>query len=230
MTTLALEFSSPQRSVTVLVSAGSVVESVSEVVEASGRSTRALGMIEEALRQAQVEREQIQRIVVGLGPGSYTGIRAAISVAQGWQLARDVRLLGISSAECVVAQAEADGLLGRLAVVIDAQRNEFYLGQYEITSTARVEVRPLCIATLAQVQECAAAGFLLIGPEAPRWFPSGREVIPRAASLARLAARRDDVVPGEKLQPIYLRETKFVKAPPARKPNNLLSLWAGLCP
>jgi len=60
--------------------------------------TRALGMIESVLREAGLEREQIDVIAVGLGPGSYTGIRTALSIAQGWQLARGVKLLGISSA------------------------------------------------------------------------------------------------------------------------------------
>jgi tRNA threonylcarbamoyladenosine biosynthesis protein TsaB len=216
MTTLALEFSSVQRSVAVMVSNRDGEEAICEVVEAGGRSTRALGMIEEVLRQAQIEREQVQRIAVGLGPGSYTGIRAAISVAQGWQLATQVKLLGISSTECVVAQAEADGLTGRMAVVIDAQRNEFYLGRCKITAAGRVEEQPLCIATLAQVQECEAQGCVLIGPDVARWFRGGREVVPRAAALVRLASGRDDFVPGEQLQPIYLREAKFVKAPPAR--------------
>ncbi len=41
-------------------------------------------------------------------------------------------------------------------------------------------------------------------------------VFPRAATLGQLAAGRADFVSGEKLEPIYLRETKFVKAPPPR--------------
>ena len=86
------------------------------------------------LREAGLEREQIEVIAVGLGPGSYTGIRVAISIAQGWQLARGVKLLGVSSAECLAAQAQAEKIFGRVNVVIDAQRNEFYLAAYEISS------------------------------------------------------------------------------------------------
>jgi hypothetical protein len=41
-------------------------------------------------------------------------------------------------------------------------------------------------------------------------------IFPRAAALAELAAHRDDFVPGEKLEPVYLRETNFVKSPPRR--------------
>jgi hypothetical protein len=67
------------------------------------------------------------------------------------------------------------------------------------------------------VQACADAGATLIGPEVTKWFPAGRLVLPRAVTIARLAATRTDFLPGEKLEPIYLRETTFVKAPPPRE-------------
>jgi hypothetical protein len=47
-----------------------------------------------------------------------------------------------------------------------------------------------------------------------KWFPNGRTIFPRAAMLARLAAGRNDFAAGEKLEPVYLRETNFVKSPP----------------
>ena len=75
-------------------------------------------MIESALRQAGLEREEIECIAVGLGPGSYTGIRAAIALAQGWQLARGVKLLGVSSAECLATQAQAELFTGVAAISV----------------------------------------------------------------------------------------------------------------
>src|ERR1700722_4432912 len=122
MKILALEFSSPQRSVAIT---GPDYSAISEVID-TGKSAP-LVVIEAALREAQLEREQIECVALGLGPGSYTGIRAAISIAQGWQLARAVKLIGVSSVECVAAQAAEDGITGRIGVVIDAQREEFYL-------------------------------------------------------------------------------------------------------
>src|SRR4051812_32517277 len=111
MKILALEFSSPQRSVAI-VQARSDAPSISEVIETGGRETKAIGMIDQTLRDAQLEREQIDCVAVGLGPGSYTGIRAAIAFAQGWQLARGLKLLGVSSVECMAEQTHADGLSG----------------------------------------------------------------------------------------------------------------------
>ena len=114
MKILALEFSSSQRSVAVVQSAANghpphAAPSVSEVIETGGRETRAIGMIEAALRDGGLEREQIDCVAVGLGPGSYAGIRAAIAFAQGWQLACKVKLLGICSVECIAEQAFAHG-------------------------------------------------------------------------------------------------------------------------
>ena len=58
--------------------------------------TGPLVLIEQALQQAQIGREEIQRLGIGIGPG-YTGIRSAIAVAQGWQLARDTELCAVAA-------------------------------------------------------------------------------------------------------------------------------------
>jgi len=216
MKILALEFSSPQRSVAVIRGNESHPKGIatSEIIEAG--NTAPFQMVDDALRDAKLEREQIECLAVGIGPGSYTGIRSAISIAQGWQLARGVKILGLSSAEVIAAQAHADGLTGRVNVIIDAQRDEFYLAAYEITPEGHREITPLKIVLLSEVQKHAIAGESLLGPEVSRWFPSGKTIFPRAARLATLALNRTNFIAGEKLEPIYLRETKFVKAPPPR--------------
>jgi tRNA threonylcarbamoyl adenosine modification protein YeaZ len=211
MTILGVEFSAPQRSVALRRD-----ELLAEAGEAGGRHTAALGMVEKVLAETGLARGEIDTLVVGLGPGSYTGIRAAIALAQGWQLANGVKLLGVSSVEAIVARAQEEGLTGRLSVVIDAQRNEFYLATYDLTVAGWTEVEPLHIVSRADAQARADKGQVLIGPEVTRWFPSGRVVPPTAATLTRLAQRRTDFVSGERLVPIYLRETTFVKAPPRR--------------
>ena len=219
MKILALEFSSPQRSVAIVQTIGNAQTapiSSHEVVDTAARSANALGLVERALCAAQVDRAQIECVAIGLGPGSYSGIRSTIALAQGWQLACCVNLLGISSAECLAAEAQAEGILGQVHVVIDAQRNEFYLATYDLGADARREIEPLQLATLAEVHAREQTGGILLGPEVAKWFPNGRVIFPRAATLGRLALRRNDFVPGEKMQPIYLRATQFVKAPPPR--------------
>ena len=230
MTILTLEFSSAQRSVAVLdlregspsplpKRDGALTErcppaKMAEAIETGAGGTRAFEMIESVLREAGLAREQIEVIAVGLGPGSYTGIRVALSIAQGWQLARGVKLLGVSSAECLVAQAQAEKIFGRVNVVIDAQRNEFYLAVYEISSRGWKEIEPLRITALAGMQTQSHAGEIPVGPEVTRWLPKGKILFPSALTLGRLAAERSDFVSGDKLAPVYLRETNFIKAPP----------------
>ncbi|HEU5395841.1 MAG TPA: tRNA (adenosine(37)-N6)-threonylcarbamoyltransferase complex dimerization subunit type 1 TsaB [Verrucomicrobiae bacterium] len=206
MTILALEFSSPLRSVAVARD-GAVL---GEATETGGRNTAAFAMIDRALAQAGIEREAIELIAVGLGPGSYTGIRSAVAIAQGWQLARSVKTIGIGSVQAIAAQAQAQGLVGRVNVVIDAQRNEFYRAAYDLSPEAIREVQPLKIVPASEIESLAPKE-TVIGPDAGRW--SGRVVPPAAAMVARLAAVSKNYLPADQLEPIYLRETAFVKAP-----------------
>jgi tRNA threonylcarbamoyladenosine biosynthesis protein TsaB len=212
MTILALEFSSSQRSVA-LARGGRVLDEASETGE---RGTNAFGMIEKVLADAKIGREEIECLAVGLGPGSYTGIRVALSIAQGWQLACGVKLLGIGSVECLAAQAQAQKIFGRVNVVIDAQRGEFYLATYDFSVDGVKEVAPSKIVTTAEVESHMRAGEILIGPETTRWLATAEIWFPQARMLAILAAQRSDFVAGEKLEPFYLRETTFVKTPPGR--------------
>jgi tRNA threonylcarbamoyladenosine biosynthesis protein TsaB len=207
MTILALEFSSARRSAA-LARGGEVL---AEATEQNGaRGTNAFGLVEKILADAHGQRAEVEVIAVGLGPGSYTGIRAAIALAQGWQLAAGVKLLGVSSVASLAAQAQAENIFGRVNLVIDAQRVEFYLTTWEISGTQRREISPLEIVPAAEIAARTAAGEICAGPEMER------RLFPSAATIARLAAERTDFLPGDRLEPVYLRETSFVKAPGRR--------------
>lgn len=211
MKILALEFSSKQRSASVLE--GNNV--LATAVETGGRTVHAFELIERVLKEARWEREQIECIAVGLGPGSYTGIRAAIALAQGWQLGRGVKLLGISSVEALALRAQQEDLFGTINIAIDAQRSEFYLAQYRISVNERVEIAPLKLVSMEEVVSHQKKGEFVAGPDADR-LPGSRALFPTAGTIALLAAGRQDFVYGEKLEPLYLRETSFLKAPPPR--------------
>jgi tRNA threonylcarbamoyl adenosine modification protein YeaZ len=210
MKILALEFSSAQRSVA-FVTDGQVRARAQETKE-----NRPLALIGAALGDGAIEREDIDCLAVGLGPGSYSSIRTAIALAQGWQLARGTKILGISSAESLAAQARAEKIRGQVNVLIDAQRKEFYLACYEVNASGYREVAPLRLAGREEVLALARAGEILLGPEAMSEWPGVRRLFPDAAMVGQLASQRTDFVPGERLEPIYLRETGFVKAPPPR--------------
>ncbi len=215
MNLLALEFSTAQRSVAALSSNPDGVLRVGEAVE-TGSEVRPFALIDSALQQAGLEREQIETLVMGLGPGSYTGIRLAISIAQGWELARNVKLAGQGTMELIAEQARLEGLRGRVEAVIDAQRGELYLAGFELADNTWKAVSALRLASVDEALRRQMEGALLIGPEVGKWFSTGRVVWPRAAVLAQLSVRAKEFVPGEKLEPLYLRQTSFVKAPPPR--------------
>lgn len=215
MKILAVEFSTDQRSVAVL-DAGVVLGSAEETAT---RSTPAIAMITRALAQARLERECVECLALGLGPGSYTGIRTAISLAQGWQLAMGeskLKLLGVSSLDCLAAESQARGWLGTIHCVVDAQRQEVYLASYEIGPKEIKLKLPLRLAPVSEVVYLESEGEVIVGPEVNRWVSAGRQLVPTAATLGKLAAQRKDYLAGERLEPIYLRETTFVKAPSPR--------------
>lgn len=206
MMILALEFSSSRRSVALARDS----EVLTEVIqESDDHATKAFGMINKVLMSAKIAREEVNLIAVGLGPGSYTGIRAAIAIAQGWQVARGVKVTGISSAECLAVQAQTENIHGTVNVIIDAQRREFYLARWEISAAERHEFSPLTIVPATEIE--ARAGEMNVGPQADKIM------FPAAATVASLAAARGPYSAGGTLAPIYLRETTFVKAPSPRQ-------------
>jgi len=208
MRILAIEFSSERRSVGVVLDGH--VRGRAE--ETGGRSARAFHLIERALIEAKIERDEIECIAVGLGPGSYAGIRSAISIAQGWQVARNVRLTGISTVDCLAAQAQAERHFGLVNILIDAQRNEFYFASYEISPGEWRVIEPLRLLSFGEASARCARGTTLVWPDLVSRFAGSRVLLPDAATLGLLAVSRADFVSGDKLEPVYLRETSFVKA------------------
>jgi tRNA A37 threonylcarbamoyladenosine modification protein TsaB len=124
--------------------------------------------------------------------------------------------MGINTVEALATQAQAAGLHGAVHIAINAQRGEFYFASYDLAPREIRSVATLHLTTEAEVRQKAATGVLLIWPELEAIFPQGRILVPEAAALGQLAAGRSDFASGEKLEPVYLRETAFVKAAPPR--------------
>ena len=206
MKILALEFSSNRRNVTIADGTDVLAR-----VETDDVKIPPLTLIDEALKIANLDRAAIETIALGTGPGSYTGIRSAIATAQGWQLARNINLLAISSAEVLAATAAANGQRGETQFLINAQRHEYYHTTWNLTEEDQTETTPLHI-----IGVVAACEFEAFGPDAAG-FPYCQPLFPDAAILAQLAADRTDFQPGETIEPIYLRPIEFTKAPPPRQ-------------
>jgi len=219
MKILAIEFSSSQRGVALLDQEGDDASQarLASQVEVSGRETHSAGMVSAVLDQLGLVPSRIDRLAVGLGPGSYTGIRHALAFAQGWQLAHGTPVVGISSARTMASQMKRLGHRGHLGIVIDALRKEFYLGLWDLDDRTEPASERLHLVEAARLLQLQQEGVALAGPLAALPLGVVREVYPSAAELARLALSEEGTTQAETLAPIYLRTMSFVKGPPPRQ-------------
>lgn len=213
MKILAIDFSSPVRSVALAECVNKQFCLLGRTEERHGPSTHAFAMIETLLAESGVDRKSIDCLAIGLGPGSYAGIRVSLAIAQGWQLATDAKAVGISSVDCLAATARAGGRRGSSAFAVDAQRGEFYLAEYELTDAGCRETRSLSIVSRQVIDALMTEGKIVCGPDVAAAFDQAVETFPDAARLAEIACRQPRFVPADQLTPIYLRAASFVKAP-----------------
>lgn len=212
MIRLSLECSSGERSVA-LARDRTVL---AEVSHPSGRSTPILAMIEEVLDRGGLGRDAVEMLVVGLGPGSYTGIRGALAVAGGWHLGRGVPVCGGDSVLACAHRAHRAGARGQTAVLIDAQRGEFYVATYDLGDAGIVPGEALRLATRPEVEALAVSGVQCVGPAAGVGGIPGTTVAPDAAGLVATLPEPMPRSASGPLEPVYLRPVAFVKAPPPR--------------
>lgn len=215
MKILALEFSSLRRAVAIVEVTGQKATILAQAADQDFRGKPGPSLVDHAMRACKLAPPEIDRIALGLGPGSYTGIRSALAIAQGWQLGRGLPVIGISTADLLAEQCARAGGAGNIQIIIDAQRKEVYSAIYHLADGRPERVRPLEI--IPQDALHLAPDTRMFGPEAARLHPQAAELFPDAVLLAELAAREQPHGPAESLTPIYLRPTTFVKAPPPRK-------------
>ena len=212
MKILAIEFSSDHRSVAVLDGDNLLAEKT--ITE--GRNTAAVQLIEETLTAAGTGRTDIECIAVGIGPGSYTGIRAAIALTQGWQLATDVKVRAVDSLEALALGLQNEGERGVTTFAVDAARGEFYLTKFELKESGMENLEPTRLAKRDEFEALLESGQPVIGPSLAGKYPAVTEQFPSAEFVGRLAAKRAEFISASELEPVYLREVDFVKAPPLR--------------
>ena len=149
--------------------------------------------------EAQRRFAMPERIIVGLGPGSYAGTRIAISTAIGLQIATKAELVGLSSL-CAIESDAAE-----YAVVGDARRQSFFLAHVrDNTLTVSPALHPE--ADLRIALDDLRTRMPIFAVEALPQFEGVSVRYPSARILAQLAgeANRGFVLPP--LEPMYLRE------------------------
>lgn len=91
-----------------------------------GHTRRLLELIEECLERADWGWDQLDRIAVGVGPGTFTGLRIGIATAQALARSRGLPLVGVSSLQALALPALAAQADRGVLAVLDARRNEAF--------------------------------------------------------------------------------------------------------
>ncbi|HEY2632704.1 MAG TPA: tRNA (adenosine(37)-N6)-threonylcarbamoyltransferase complex dimerization subunit type 1 TsaB [Solirubrobacteraceae bacterium] len=155
--------------------------------ERPGHATRLLPLAHTLLTDAGLSWGEIDRIAVGVGPGTFTGLRIGVATARGLAQALEIDLVGVSSLRALAHGAGEGGYLSVLAV-IDARRGEVFVAAYqegvELTAPA-----PLSPANLAELRERADSLACT-----PRWTALGDGAVRyrQALELAGVAVPGDD--------------------------------------
>jgi tRNA threonylcarbamoyladenosine biosynthesis protein TsaB len=157
MRVLALETSSPRGSVA-LVEHGKLVLSASHE-EPNLHAERILPMIQRLLAEAGVDRGSLDRIAVGVGPGSFTGLRVGIALAIGLGLGLDRPVVGVSSLAAMV-RGVPSSLPQPRCPLLDARRDELFTATYD--EQGRELSAPHTVARAGVLDLLATAGELVI--------------------------------------------------------------------
>ena len=138
MIVLGFDTSTPSTSVAVRLADGQSTQLRDDPASGAhpGHATRLLAMAHELLAAAGAPWSAIDRIAVGVGPGTFTGLRVGVATARGLAQSLSVELVGVSSPLALAAAALERGAFddgGRAAVlaVIDARRSEAFAAAYE---------------------------------------------------------------------------------------------------
>jgi tRNA threonylcarbamoyladenosine biosynthesis protein TsaB len=124
---LGLETSSPRGSVALLDSGRLLAAAWHDEPNAHGE--RLLGLVDCVFSAAGRNPTELARVAVGRGPGSFTGLRVGLAIAQGIGSGLGIPAVGIGSLRAMAAAMPED-LSGSRWPILDARRGELFIGCY----------------------------------------------------------------------------------------------------
>jgi tRNA threonylcarbamoyladenosine biosynthesis protein TsaB len=210
-----------------------------EIEMERGHAERILPMVDELLAEAGITLHDLDAIAFGRGPGSFTGVRLAVTVTQGLAFGANLGVVPISDLRAVAQRVfRADATLTRALVCNDARMNEVYCACFERggDGLARLEgeerVSKPSEVKLPEGWSTATAvgrGFIAyadalraavpsVVPLTPPTSSSLLHILPHAIDIALLAAPEvaaGRLLTAEAATPIYLRDNvAHVRQPP----------------
>lgn len=194
-------------------------------------SKRVLPMIDGLLAEAGLSLTSLDGIVYGRGPGSFTGVRIGVSVAQGLAFGADLPVYGVSTLAAMAQAAVRLHQASQIVAAIDARMAEVYLASYRCDSdgvvqplTAEQAIKPQLLAPMALSGPVIAVGTgwqtyaseLLAAQHAEIaadiLYPSAQDML----TLARSAFFEGHFGSAEQAEPSYVRDEVSWKKLPGR--------------
>ncbi len=190
--TLAIDTSTSRTSVAIVDEGALLWHGFKDGATSHGSAVPAL--VSEALKSAQL----IEQVVVGMGPGPFTGLRVGIAFARTFALARLIPVIGICSLDAIAAQVrEKDDFI----VATDARRKEVYWAQYR--AGLRIEGPHVDLPSVV-----VALGMPVFGEGAVKYSiaQNDEDQFPDMVALVNLAQNSDIHID----EPLYIRRPDAV--------------------
>lgn len=217
-----------------LASGGEILDRTVDDVKTHSREI--LPSIERLMDDAGISLNQLDAIIYGQGPGSFTGLRIAVGVVQGLGFGLQIPVVPVSSmAAMAYAAAGANHqVASHVFVGLFARLEEVYFGAYRISpGTAPLEVVPEGVLDVSDLPELPAGKWLAVGNATSLWtkisgstgvsFSSVTEsAIPSVTALTELGLMSISdgrIQEARQASPVYLRETVAEK--PTKNSRNV---------
>jgi tRNA threonylcarbamoyladenosine biosynthesis protein TsaB len=181
-----------------------------------------LGMLQGLLEEAGLALQGLDAVAFGRGPGSFTGVRIAVAVAQGVSFGAGLPTIPVSTLAALAQGAYRRLGRRRILVALDARMGEVYWGSYELgPEGGMVSAGEELVCPPEEVPLPRGDGWWGAGPG---WSVHGAalrerigsalegvapEVVCEAQDVVRLATvslRKGELVPPELAKPVYLRD------------------------
>ncbi|RTZ16441.1 tRNA (adenosine(37)-N6)-threonylcarbamoyltransferase complex dimerization subunit type 1 TsaB [Vibrio aquaticus] len=228
---LALDTATENCSVALLVDDNVYVRSE---VAPRDHTKKILPMVDEVLKEAGVTLAEVDALAFGRGPGSFTGVRIGIGIAQGLAFGADLPMIGISTLEAMAQGTYRKHGVSHVACAIDARMSEVYWGRFSrqedgtwTQTDAECVTPPQAAADNSQADEqtwfTAGTGWDAYSEQLAQvkfateksdiLFPDAEDIV----QLAKFELAKGNTVEAEEASPVYLRDTVAWKKLPGRE-------------
>lgn len=192
---------------------------------------RILPMVDELLKQAEIKINDVDFLVFGRGPGSFTGVRVGVSVAQGLAMGANLPVVAVSNLKAMAEEAYQTLGASKVVALIDARMNEVYFAQFEKNGEEWNEVveEQVCSPEKAIAQIHLSDNVFVVGTGWAAYSQFSEQNLPLVVSeitlpsaqymlsLAEVEIKKGNMQSALAIEPVYLRnEVTWEKLPNKR--------------